>query len=786
MEDTIYLRGLTKDNIFEIITSDPSDGGYPAFQYLTYEDFEEELQNLLDTNRLLPLINRDGEIEYSVNTREVRDYTHLRLIMRSFNDISKVIYHTLTINQNKVFWTIKLGAQKTKTDQMIKAIKRFMSDISSKSIGKVIPFIFSLNDIDLSDQTMLRFLRSFNRHHIFILSCGNTPNTLGEDSERIHYINSKNLQSLKDHIELYVSGLRPMPIIISLPNQVQVKRVCSILEFICQLDADGKKCGYAHLYDEADAIYGRMRDEILRFVCSFENNDIVPHKCNLGQYYVSATLDEELLSDFPEIASAEQIPIHLDASVEPNYRNIDHADAKVLNETLHQKHNESNNDFILRVVTEHYEYFHSKNTQANGEEVYKRIIGIADMANSKQEALARNLAILKFASIIYNQSGFIIHYPYEDGYKTIRVRRNGISGLNLKGLEINKKLSAIYKHFPILSNFPIFILGNKKIDRGLSFHYAPRMGTDEAWLVSDIIMGYYKDDERRKACQVAARLWGIIAHRPEYVGYIGLWMDCRSREMVLRDARMTKHVQDNSIIPESFELLLQDAVEQVPNEVKYPTRNIKEVGPFPHDPNGHIITTSSDGVSIRIPKALVECLKKEIGFQRNLPTSFCKREGYIITTRIKHNDASPLPNAVNPIGPQHRFLLERIDTEEFRTKDDIQAGNSLNYSGKATDQNFVILPVYPDETTPGDDQFVQWFVRFEEPIKDRNGTILFVNDKVRYKDNIYTVCEVIPSLYGDRVKAKLKKSDNSLLEEENALKQKITAFAGKDLEKVMD
>jgi hypothetical protein len=781
MEDDIYLRSLTKENIYETITADPSEGGYPRFQTLSFEEFERELDNLRQANRVLQFINEDSEVCYTINTTEIRDYNHLRLIMRTLDDLSKVIYSVLSINQNKAFWTIKLGQQKTKTDQMIKSLVKYMNLLRQQGAPKIIPFLFSLNDLDLSDQTMQRFLKRFTRDHkIFVLSSGKVSNLSVEYQDRVEYINARNIQHILDHIELYVEGRRQMPIIISLPNPTQVKKVCNIIDFIKNLHTQGRNCGFASWYDEVDAIYKLLREFLLHHICSFENEKPVPTPYNLGQYYVSATIDQELTADFPEISAADQIPIALEPDVEPNYRNIDHEDSTNPVPTLYQRSTESNNSFILRVVTEYIEYFKKKNKQRNGVEVFKRTIALADLSNAKQEALARKLARLGMASIVFNQSGFILYYPSEGGYDTRRIKRNGRSDLKLKGMAVNEKLFTIYKHYPILSNFPLFILGNKKIDRGLSFHYAPKDLNEEAFLLSDEIMGCFDRGQKRRACQAAARLWGVIGHRPEYVGYIGHWFDSRTSEMVLRDARLTKHIELNSVIMESITHLMNEAESNVEEEIEYARKKISEVGPFPYDPNGIEITTASDGQRIKIPRGVFNTLRRELDFNRELPTSFCVRDGYIISTRIARSGGE----SVQDITASHRFLEERLETEEYRIRSEIKPGNSLNYTGSRTDQNFLLLPDYPNETSSPDE--VLWWVRFVEPLRDKNNQILFINDNVRYNGERFIIAKVHESEDGDQIKATLKRENGVVYSEINPIDSEnpTTKFSGYLLEKI--
>jgi hypothetical protein len=71
-----------------------------------------------------------------------------------------------------------------------------------------------------------------------------------------------------------------------------------------------------------------------------------------------------------------------------------------------------------------------------------------------------------------------------------------------------------------LDQKPIVIIGRRKVDRGLSFHYAPRDGS-KGLIWTDIILGQI--DDLSLAVQKAGRMAGIIAHCPQYTGECHYW-----------------------------------------------------------------------------------------------------------------------------------------------------------------------------------------------------------------------------------------------------------------------
>ncbi len=121
-----------------------------------------------------------------------------------------------------------------------------------------------------------------------------------------------------------------------------------------------------------------------------------------------------------------------------------------------------------------------------------------------------------------------------------------------------------------------------------------------------------------------------------------------------------------------------------------------------------------------------------------------------------------------------------------RFRSEISPGNSLSYFGKQTDQNFILLPVYPNKNSLPHE--VVWWVRFIEPLRDRNNRILFLNDRVQYKNEICIVTQIFESIDGDQAKASLKSlNSDQLYSEVNIIDSEnpITKFTGSELTKIM-
>ena len=220
------------------------------------------------------------------------------------------------------------------------------------------------------------------------------------------------------------------------------------------------------------------------------------------------------------------------------------------------------------------------------------------------------------------------------------------------------------------------------IDRGLSFHYAPRGEEGVAWLLTDIIMGHYTKAEYRRAAQAVARLWGVIAHRPEYCGTITHWLDARTRELVLRDARKTKHIQDNSYVPQPYTYLSQQAEEDVEDEAITCRRNATQSKPYSTpvgvdfrelvantwaNDNHGILSNMRETVSSLIPESLINDWRKAIGIpDKRHPISYkCCQDGYIVSTHLSHGGARDDRTS------EHRLILERLEDSDLKLLSDI-------------------------------------------------------------------------------------------------------------------
>jgi hypothetical protein len=757
-------RTLSVESVLETITSPIEEGGIPRFASLTMDDLMAEINNLVESGNLMGSRNEDQEDCIRIDSHG-KTIEQIKRESLSLSPLAKAIYSFL-LDSNNVLWTIALGAQKTKTAQMIRGVEEIIKAARS-SPQRTIPFLFSLNNLDLTDQSVIRFITSLQNVDIYVFASRAMDTTEDPLLKGKKIVYNPHIDHVKLAIDTYIRHGGKMPIIISLANKKQATKCASILDSILSVRHElGVNCGYALYLDEADAIYELLRPILLKYIVDPVNCN--PNPANHGTFWVSATMDTDTKMNYEEVLKAYQYAIYIDPSVEINYRNIDvQPDAVIPNVFLHQENKESNNDFIARTIMEHLLRFKEKVTGRNGVSYYRRIIALADVENDKQRALGDKLARTNgFSSIIYNKTGFPLFWRNADGSVSTKTIKRKDLPKYLRTKCINEKIKWIYDNNPELQRAPLFIIGNRLIDRGLSFHFAPRGEDGEAWLLTDIVMGHYTHAEYRRAAQAVARLWGVIAHRPEYCGTITHWLDARTRELVLRDARKSKHIQDNSYVPQPYVHLSQQAEEEIEDEAITSKRHIVESDPYNCPPNidvpelvdaawanenQGVLSSMRDRVTKLIPQNLIGAWREAIGVpDRRHPTSYkITRDGYVVSTHLSNGAAR------DALSSEHRLILKRIDADcQLKLLSDVSLTNGCDViNGQRTNQNFAIIPVYENETSGPSE--LQWVFRYEIPLKDIGGTVCFIGDEVMYNGQEAVIKDVYASKNGDRVKAKL-------------------------------
>jgi hypothetical protein len=155
--------------------------------------------------------------------------------------------------------------------------------------------------------------------------------------------------------------------------------------------------------------------------------------------------------------------------------------------------------------------------------------------------LARELNHEGCHVMVFNQTGLSVYKHGETGVKRLKTKHRSF----------NELLFYTYKKCG-LDNAPLFIVGRRKVDRGLGFHYAPRshygipikpkelvfefgsliLDGSEGLIWTDEFLGHVENKET--AIQKAGRLAGIIAQCPQYPVNLTWWTDDETASIVKR------------------------------------------------------------------------------------------------------------------------------------------------------------------------------------------------------------------------------------------------------------
>jgi hypothetical protein len=238
--------------------------------------------------------------------------------------------------------------------------------------------------------------------------------------------------------------------------------------------------------------------------------------------FVSATEGDLLDADFPECANAYLYQVDLEHSNNSNYRAAHHQESVFRVEKMTSKM--SNNSYAEKLIDANLAYF---TEPIEGTNYYRKIIVNSNARSSDMTSMAHFATLRGINAMVFNMYG-VKTYISGAPVQTFRIR----------GRRFNELLFEIYKKLN-MEDKPLIIIGRRKVDRGLGFHYAPRDGS-EGLIWTDIILG--KIEDTNTAVQKAGRLAGIIAQCPQYYGRCTYWTDERTQRDILRHNNIVDEV----------------------------------------------------------------------------------------------------------------------------------------------------------------------------------------------------------------------------------------------------
>ena len=316
---------------------------------------------------------------------------------------------------------------------------------------------------------------------------------------------------------------------------------------------------------------------------------------------------------------------------------------------------------------------------------------------------------------------------------------------HMKNKQMNEKLLYLFYEYS-LYNLPFFIVSHQKVKRAITFHFAPRIEetNNQSLIFTDMIIGYVKS--RARAVQAVGRMNGVIAQHLNYWGNLWFWIDQRTKEIVLRDIRITRHIEDNSVVHQSISLLHEQASADTPKENITSRRDIRSIGPF-NNLN-------------ECKEKLKELLSHEINVDSFMGRTNTK--GYFTSGRL-----TGVIGSVTTHTELSRIILDFINEENNIERPKLLSEISLSYSINEylneISQNFIIIPVYPNERSMPND--VEYIARYEEPMRDSNGKVLFTGNKIKYKENEYLINTIDYSKDGIPSRISIKNNNGEVIKE---------------------
>jgi hypothetical protein len=501
------------DSLYDKVKGDNDD-------FIDEESFEIKVNEMIDTGFMEKSIFEDTLL-YSARH-------HLR--WADFVDIDDPIKKTilLLLVENPTTFFVLLNTQKGKMRINSLEIKTW-SECATK---RVVAFIVVDNDTTLADQSAEGIKNVFGVLNVNLIMLSSTAKTTYSD-----------LQKTIDAYEFNPDEYN-MPVIVLLANNKQVEKMIMLINHIdSKIKNRQSLLRYGIVWDEADKIYPQFRDKTFNISGqTLSIKDFIIYN-NIGLYRLGFTTASEgqlLEEDYPECANAYLYPVVIDPEDKEYYRALHHPQAKTHRVPCLGK--TTNNSYAMNILNspENINHFNTPITLPSGEIYYRKIIVNSNSKTKDMVDFAKSCNEKNMYAFVFN------------GYcgTSVKVYRPGMPVKNYKtrGKKFNEVLFYIYKKLH-LNDKPLVIIGRRKVDRGLGFHYCPRKNDEitidyrfeegslitsnkEGLIWTDMILGRIEDKD--VAVQKAGRLAGIIGNSPQYSGSIHYWTDEHTEALIRR------------------------------------------------------------------------------------------------------------------------------------------------------------------------------------------------------------------------------------------------------------
>jgi hypothetical protein len=429
----------------------------------------------------------------------------------------------LLLIDNPTTFFVLLNTQKGKMRINALEVKKWSEDTTKR----VVSFIVVANDSTLADQSAE--------------GINNTIGALNVQLIRLSSHSKDNYDSIKTIIDAYeFNDDYKMPVIVLLANNKQIEKIIKLIQHIHnKIINRGSLLRYGIIWDEADQIYPQFRNK--EFQIGPERvaikNYIINNNVGLYRLGFTTASDGDLLDEeYPECANAYLYPIIIDPEDARNYRALHHPEAVTHRVQFTTKH--TNNSYAKEVISNNLPYFKSTYALPSGEIYHKKIIINSNAKTSDMGEFANWCNGQGINALIFN--------GYGGASVKARIIGKPLKTFKTKGKKFNEVLFYIYKKLH-LNDKPLVIIGRRKVDRGLGFHYCPRVNdaitmdgpegvlitnNREGLIWTDMILG--KIDDKNTAVQKGGRLAGIIGNSPQYPGEIHYWTDEHTEDLIRR------------------------------------------------------------------------------------------------------------------------------------------------------------------------------------------------------------------------------------------------------------
>ncbi len=469
-----------------------ADSIYDDMEDVDRDVFDRALEELLDVGYIIKELNEDDDQAF-LGARLGLAWSEVVTIDCP---IKKQILLCLIDNPHTFF--VLYNTQKGKLRIAADEIHSWAS-VTEK---KVVAFLIVDNDKTLADQTADGVLGIIERvADIYLLSSNVSTTT----------------RDIKHAIDSYVLRGGKMPVVVALNNIKQIQKTVEIMKHVQDTMKSGMcpQLRYGVVFDEADKIYPTCRS-------SFESLLVKDESALHRLGFVTATEGTLMDKEYPECANAYMYPV---PPGNPNYRAI-HTEDAVINRVAHRV--KDNNDvYAENILRDHAAYFKQTINMKNGTEGFRKVIVNSAAKTGGMKTFARNRNNDDAYAITVNMMG-------------VRVYRPGLpeKRYSVKGVRLSQLLFDVYVELG-LHDKPLYVIGRRKVDRGLGFHHAPRDGGD-GLIFTDMILGRVSD--RATAVQKAGRLAGVVAQCPQYPGKLTWWTDEHTALLVTRHNNMVDDV----------------------------------------------------------------------------------------------------------------------------------------------------------------------------------------------------------------------------------------------------